>query len=265
MKVKVFRSLTDQPESEIRWPGSTALKTADKDQSFAAMLLLVDEDAVRAIHEAYSLSLAGREGDEQIDVDMRAFEVEGPGRSGRFLIARLVIREWARALHGDRINIVLGDEPRLKNRIRSHKGLVPGHCKASVLKFEQLEVETNSRSSALLNRIEIDSSTDPSCLVLLGDTFRSFGMFDWPDQPGGDLHFSHLASAYANANGVWRWDAALVLSTAFASSSSFFFLQGVANETLLQLVVYIPVEQLGAHLKVLTKRFQPDVVIQPPA
>lgn len=261
MKISVYNSLPRQPDEEIRWPGVESLGHEFACRGFAAVSVLLREETSKAAVEAYSMFLAGCDSHDQGDLDIRKYDNEGPGHSKRFLISRLLLRMWARLLHGDRISIVLSDEPHARSRVRSYRGLMCTECRTAATRFDQLEIDVDPRSSFLVNRIQIGSKAPASCLIPLGDTFRAFGVYDWPEPQEPHSFLTRISSCYKEQRGLWRWDPEQLLPVVCAGSTSFFFLQGVANETTLQMIVYLPAEQLQTHLEIAKTRFAAELSI----
>ncbi len=228
MNISVYNTLPQCAEKAIRWPGVEAFGTGDQCNNLAALSVLLDEETSGATED-------------------------------RFMRSRLLMRNWTKFLHEDRTNIFLSDEPRLSSRVRTYKGLVCPECSTAAITFDQLEVPLERRSSVLINRIEIDSAAPVSCLIPLGDTFRSFAVSGWYNSHDGDQQLSKIASCYRKERGIWRWDSSLLLPLICVDQSVLFFLRRVAHETILQMIIYLPQKQVSSHLKLARAQFNAQV------
>jgi hypothetical protein len=241
MWISVYKNLPASAQMELHWPGADMLKEWADWDSFAALQVAMHEESVPSAIEAYSASSP---------------EPSFPyhhivGRGGTLC---LLLQEWTLHLHQDRVNVLVGDEPALKSRIRSHKGLIAPKCKHAAISFDQAEFQLNEQSSVIINRIEVSSTGLESCFQPLGDTFKSFGVFLSPDSSGVPT-LTEIFRAFQQKRAFWRWEPERLLPIVCTGSNCLFFLQGVANERTVELILYSPSVDIEKHLEVARNRF----------
>jgi hypothetical protein len=254
MKIIVYEPLLDLPTmTEIRWPGGQALAGwPGRDRLTAIRVLFAEKTAAEHV-EKYLDSSCRSASSGPSCADWRGSE-DGSSPSG-FLLSRLLLREWTRVLHMDRLDIIVSDEPAAKSRLRNYRGLIDAECRKRASSFNQHEIEVTAQSSVLLNRIEVDSAARISCFRSLGDTFRSFGVYGWPGPPMGDQLLARIGTCYVQQGRLWQWREDRLLPVVCTDSTSMFFLQGLASDANLELVLYLPKQQLSAHMEIAETRF----------
>ena len=257
MHVLLHSSLQQEDDPKIRWPGATALPSTFDYARLAAMCLKFSAKTSDAEIERYSTSSRGMHGESTFNATNHDPNIY-PG-SERFLMSRLVLREWVHALHGDCMSVFFGDEPKVTSRIRTYKGLVSKECRATAKSYDQVEIETGRGTSTLLNRTIVNSAASPSCLFGLADTFRAFGILGDGNSPEAHPLLADVASCYGEVRGIWRWSAEKLLPVVCTGLSSLVFMQGAANETNLEMVVYMPSGEFQRHLEILKTKFAVEV------
>lgn len=242
MRIDFYRTLPLSPRNEIRWPGADAVIGWLDRGEFAAMHVWLCENEAQEDLEFYEVSTPDRPTDWSLDVQETL-----PSRA---VLMRLLLQEWAQRLHDDRINVVLSDEPRAKSRLRSYRGLLSADCRAIALSFHQAEFELSEDQSVIINKVEADSVGFQSCFELLGDTFKAFGVYGWPGPPQVDTGLGRIGVCFEYQRRLWQWESSRVLPVICTGPASLFFVQGVANETSSQLILYLPADELESHLQV---------------
>jgi hypothetical protein len=203
-----------------------------------AVSLSFSAETSKAEIERYATSAA--ESHKEYAFNATMYEPDIYPGSERFLLSRLVLREWTHTLHQDRMSIFFCREPAVTSRIRTYKGIFSKECRITALSYDQVEIETGRGTSSLLNRVGLDASASPSCLFGLADTFRAFAILGGGNSLAGPCVLTGVASCFGEVRGVWRWNAEKLIPGVCIGSSSLVFMQGAANETTLQMIAYIP-------------------------
>lgn len=242
MRIAVYEALPAGTQIDIRWSGAQALSDWPAREQFASLHVSVHRDQVPEAVKAYSLS------SPQTSLLPRT----PIGRGG---LVRLLLQEWTLHLHQDRVNVVASEDPAIKPFIRSARELFSPLARRDAICFDETEFQINQHSSAVINRLETTSKGLEYSFQPLGNTFTSFGVFRWPDR----ISLTAIFEAFQQQGQFWRWNCDRLLPIVCTGSSGLFFLQGVANETTVQLIVYLPKLDLQKHLKAAQLRF--DAVI----
>jgi hypothetical protein len=239
------------------WPGTETLVESPGGDRFAAIEIVPDDATVPDVIQTYS-AFSGCSGSPD-NADLLELELASllEGEYPRFLAMRLLMREWSRRLHDNRLNIILSDYPGLKSRVRSYKGLFKPECRGSALVFEQHEVETGPESCVLVNRIELDSVASARCFDPLCLVSSSFGIYDWPGPPAGASLLARLASCGVEKGRVWNWDTCRLLKFVCAESLPLFLQHG--NWDNAKVFVYVPSKDLMAHVLIAESLFGAEV------
>jgi len=241
------------PLKGIRWPGDEGLDTRNpwpKRGEYSAIVVRIHQETALKVAEVYreSTAVSSAAGVGPLDADL----VVAPNRA---IFARILVQEWARALHGDRIALFVSSEAHLRGRVRSYKGNLDKRCRHGCISFRQGEFGVAGQSTVILNEAIVGSDGLNFCFDQLGDTFRSFGAYEGSSELHPDERLGQVFSCFEMQRGIWTWDAARLIPTICDGTSSFFFLQGLASATTIELVAYLPVADVESHLNVARSRF----------
>ncbi|MFA7235950.1 MAG: hypothetical protein WC058_03715 [Phycisphaeraceae bacterium] len=240
---------------EIRWPGDDVLMGWQERDRFTAVRVLLHEDTASRDIAVFRKSLTERGTRDSLAFQPEVFDHHNYVLPLRGVLSLLLIQEWMQSFHDNRVDLVVCDEPRGKSRIRSYKGLFDAKSCDTATAYEQREFDLTTDSSAILGRLETSSLGFASCFGYLGDTFKAFGVYGWPNLPDSNSLLDRIFACFESQRQLWQWESGRLLPIVCTSSTSLFFLQGVANESILQLIVYLPNKMLQSYLEVAQARF----------
>ncbi|MBI1190954.1 MAG: hypothetical protein GC200_09775 [Tepidisphaera sp.] len=259
MKIIIYESLARKTiVPAIRWPGNSMMRHWPRLDDYSALFIRFEEKTAR---EWTGAAGTGRLHPLATSPIYLSTSDVNDSEVARFVMAQLLVRNWAKILHQDRIDIVTSDWPDIKNRVRTYKTLFDAKVRSQAIDFEQREVEVNSQASVLVNRIAIDSSVQYSRLspLALGDTLRSFGIYDYSPSLRDGL-FEQIVNCYDDQGRMWRWSLSQLLPVVCNDFASLLFFQGLASDTGLEMVVYLRREQVCDHVEMSVALFNAQVV-----
>ena len=258
MIINVFSTLTIAASDNIRWPGAEHVVCWNERNDYSAIQAIFNESDARQCLTIYREWLT--QSFQSHESEVSACVQNWGTHAIRELVAHLLVREWTRVLHNDQIDIILTDRPEPQNRVRSFKGLFGKTAKADALHFEQIELAVGDEMSVIFNRLTLSSSMLSQYATVLGDTWQAFGLFDLST----NSHVSNnaletLSSCFHSRNRWWRWDPRLTLPAICKQGTSMLFFQGLANNTTLELILYLPRNQLSKHAKLAQEQFGAEI------